>query len=52
MNLFLDKNGVLKYVEGGIVYESINGKELKIGDGSKFIEIIDKLKINTNELRL
>lgn len=44
MNLFLDKNGILKYVKGGIPYESIEGEELKIGDGNEIIEIIEKLK--------
>jgi thiol-disulfide isomerase/thioredoxin len=44
MNLFLDKYGVLKYVEGGIPYESIEGGELKMGEGSEIMEIIEKLK--------
>ena len=44
MNLFLDKNGVLKYVKGGIPYESKEGEELKIGEGNEIIEIIEKLK--------
>ena len=44
MNLFLDKNGVLKYVKGGIPYESKEGKELKMGEGNEIIEIIEKLK--------
>lgn len=43
-NLFLDKEGILKYVESGIPYESLDDGELKIGDGRKFIEIIEKLK--------
>ncbi len=44
MNLFLDKNGILKYVKGGIPYESKEGLELKMGDGNEIIEIIEKLK--------
>jgi cytochrome c biogenesis protein CcmG/thiol:disulfide interchange protein DsbE len=44
MNLFLDKNGVLKYVKGGIPYISIEGEELKMGEGNEMIEIIEKLK--------
>jgi len=43
MNLFLDKNGILKYIKGGIPYESIEGGELKIGEGNEIIEIIEKL---------
>ena len=44
MNLFLDKNGILKYVKGGIPYESKEGEELKMGEGNEIIEIIEKLK--------
>ena len=44
MNLFLDKNGVLKYVKGGIPYEIKEGEELKMGEGNEIIEIIEKLK--------
>ncbi|MFD2552431.1 TlpA family protein disulfide reductase [Bizionia sediminis] len=44
MNLFLDKNGVLKYVKGGIPYESKEGEELKMGEGNDIIKIIEKLK--------
>lgn len=44
MNLFLDKNGVLKYVKSGIPYESKEGEELKMGEGNEIIEIIEKLK--------
>lgn len=44
LNLFLDKNGILKYVEGGIPYESKVGAELKMGEGNEIIEIIEKLK--------
>jgi len=43
-NLFLDKNGVLKYVKGGIPYVSIEGEKLKMGKGNEIIEIIEKLK--------
>ena len=44
INLFLDKNGVLKYVKGGIPYESKEGEKLKMGEGNEIIEIIEKLK--------
>lgn len=44
MNLFLDKNGVLKYIKGGIPYESKEGEKLKMGVGNEIIEIIEKLK--------
>lgn len=44
MNLFLDKNGVVRYVKGGIPYESMEGEELKMGEGNEFIKIIEKLK--------
>jgi cytochrome c biogenesis protein CcmG/thiol:disulfide interchange protein DsbE len=44
MNLFLDKNGILKYVKGGIPYESKEGEEVKMGEGNEIIEIIEKLK--------
>ena len=44
LNLFLDKNGVLKNVEGGIPYEKKEGDKLKIGQGKEIIEIIEKLK--------
>lgn len=44
INLFLDKEGVLKYVAGGIPFEGTDGKELKMGDGKEIIEIIEKLK--------
>lgn len=44
MNLFLDKNGILKYVKGGIPYESKEGEELHMGEGNEIIEIIEKLK--------
>lgn len=44
MNLFLDKNGILKYAKGGIPYESKEGEELKMAEGNEIIEIIEKLK--------
>jgi thiol-disulfide isomerase/thioredoxin len=44
MNLFLDRNGILKYIKNGIPYESKEGGELKMGDGNEIIEIIEKLK--------
>ena len=44
MNLFLDKNGVLTYVEGGIAYESKAGGKLEMGQGDALIKIIEALK--------
>lgn len=44
INLFLNKNGVLKYIKGGIPYVSIEGEKLKMGKGNEIIEIIEKLK--------
>jgi len=44
MNLFLDKNGILKYIKNGIPYVRMEGEELKMGEGSEIIEIIEKLK--------
>lgn len=44
MNLFLNKNGVLEYVKGGIPYETKDTWEFKMGEGNEIIEIIEKLK--------
>ncbi|MEM6802221.1 MAG: TlpA disulfide reductase family protein [Bacteroidota bacterium] len=44
MNVFLDKDGIVRYVKGGIPYESRKGEELKMGEGNEIIEIIEKLK--------
>jgi len=44
MNVFLDRRGILRYVEGGIPYEGMEGGELKMGEGNEVIEIIEKLK--------
>ena len=43
VTLFLDKNGVLRYVEGGIPYVQDENGELQIGDGSSFIELLEKI---------
>lgn len=42
VNLFLDKNGVVKIIEGNVNYTLVDG-ELKIGDGMEFIQILEKL---------
>ena len=42
VNLFLDKNGVVKFIEGNVNYEIVNGKA-KMGDGMEFIQILEKL---------
>ena len=44
MNLFLDKNGVLKVVGQGIPYDKLEGGTLKMGEGNDFIAILEKLK--------
>ena len=41
-NLFLDKNGVVKIIEGNVNYTFVDG-ELKMGDGMEFIQILEKL---------
>jgi len=43
-NLFLDKKGILKYIEGGIPYKFTKGEEMKMGEGTRIIEIIEELK--------
>ena len=43
-NIFLDKNGILKHIKGGIPYESRKGEKLKIGEGDEIIKIIENLK--------
>lgn len=35
VNIFLDKNGIVKRIENGIAYE-INSKNMKMGDGKEF----------------
>jgi thiol-disulfide isomerase/thioredoxin len=43
VNLFLDKNGVVKIIEGSVpIYENEVG-ELQMSDGIEFIEILEKL---------
>ena len=42
VNLFLDKNGVIKLIEGNVAYTFVNG-QLKMGDGIEFIQILEKL---------
>ena len=42
VNLFLDKNGIVKIIEGNINYKLVDGK-LKMGDGMEFIQILEKL---------
>lgn len=42
-NLFLDKNGILRYVKGGIAYVENSDGEMNIGNGEDFIQIIEKL---------
>jgi thiol-disulfide isomerase/thioredoxin len=42
VNLFLDKNGLVKIIEGNVNYEIIDGKP-KMGNGMEFIQILEKL---------
>jgi len=45
LNLFLDANGILKYIENGIAYVMKEGEEgMKMGDGTEIIAILKKLK--------
>ena len=44
VNLFLDKDGVLKVIEGNIPYEKNENGELEMSDGAKFIEILESLR--------
>lgn len=41
-SLFLDKNGVVKYAEGGIPYIIDNGNK-RVGDGKEFAQLIETL---------
>lgn len=43
VNLFLNKNGVVKKIEGNVNYTLVDG-ELKMGDGMEFIQILEKLQ--------
>lgn len=43
-NLFLDKEGILKYIESGIPYERLDNGKLVMGDGKALVEIIGRLK--------
>jgi cytochrome c biogenesis protein CcmG/thiol:disulfide interchange protein DsbE len=42
INLILDKNGIVKIIEGNVNYIVVNG-ELVMGDGMEFIQILEKL---------
>ncbi|WP_047419097.1 TlpA disulfide reductase family protein [Cellulophaga sp. Hel_I_12] len=45
LNLFLDANGVLQYIENGIAYVMKEGEEgMKMGDGKDILAILEKLK--------
>ncbi|WP_310381443.1 TlpA disulfide reductase family protein [Flavobacterium sp.] len=44
VNLFLDKDGIVKYSEYGIPYEQDENGKIKIGDGKDFIKKLEKLK--------
>lgn len=43
VNLFLDKNGIVKYSENGIPFEQDENGKIKIGDGKDFIKKLEKL---------
>lgn len=43
-NLFLDKNGIVKFTDYGIPYIQQPGKEAHIGNGKEFISKLKQLK--------
>ncbi|MGZ2369257.1 TlpA family protein disulfide reductase [Ancylomarina sp. YFZ004] len=43
MNLFLDSNGILKFIEGGIPYEENEKGNMQMGDGHHLIELLKSL---------
>lgn len=44
VNLFLDKNGIVKFSENGIPYVQDETGKTEMGDGKEFIETLEKLK--------
>ena len=44
VNLFLDKNGVVKYTKNGIPYVQDETGKTEMGDGKEFIEKLEQLK--------
>lgn len=43
LNVFLDENGIVKYVEGGLAYFKDKDGKMKIKDAKEFEEILNKL---------
>lgn len=43
-SVFLNSDGIVKKIEGGIAYEMDEDGEMKMGDGKKFEEILESLK--------
>lgn len=43
VNLFLDKNGIVRIIEGNVPYTYIDGK-LEMGDGIEFIQLLENLR--------
>ncbi|PDS26801.1 TlpA family protein disulfide reductase [Flavobacterium branchiophilum] len=43
VNIFLDKNGIIKQIEGGIPYFENDRGELTLSNGNEFITILEKL---------
>jgi thiol-disulfide isomerase/thioredoxin len=41
-NIFLDKNGIVRQIEGGVSYVQNEQGELTIGTGEEFVKIIEK----------
>ena len=41
-NIFLDKNGIVRQIEGGVSYVQNEQGELTIGSGEEFVKIIEK----------
>ncbi len=43
VNLFLDKDGVLRVIEGNVPYEKNENGELEMSDGAQFVKILEGL---------
>lgn len=43
VNIFLDKNGIVRKIESGIPYIIDNNKKMKMGDGKEFIAVLREL---------
>jgi cytochrome c biogenesis protein CcmG, thiol:disulfide interchange protein DsbE len=43
VNIFLDKNGIVRKIEGGIPYIIDDSEEIKMGDGKEFLTALREL---------